>query len=46
MLNKKTRPADINSLVSQIVAEVTQEIQEQVQALAKEKNPAGLSRTF
>jgi len=39
---KKKRPSDINIIASQIVAETTQEPQEQLQALAKEKNPAAV----
>jgi len=39
----KKKSSDINVLASQIVAEVTQEPQEQLQALAKEKNPAAVA---
>lgn len=39
----KKKSSDINVLASQIVAEVTQEPQEQLQALAKEKNPAAVT---
>ncbi len=40
---KKKRPSDINVIASQIVAEATQEPQEQLQALAREKNPAAVA---
>jgi hypothetical protein len=40
---KKKRSSDINVLASQIVAETTQESQEPLQALAKEKNPAAVA---
>jgi len=40
---KKRRSSDINVLASQIVAEATQEPQEQLQSLAKEKNPAAVA---
>ena len=39
---KKGKSSDINVLASQIVAEATQKPQEQLQALAKEKNPAAV----
>lgn len=39
----KKKSSDINVLASQIVAEATQEPQEQLQALAKEKNPAAVA---
>ena len=42
-MEKKKRSSDINVLASQIVAEATQESQEQLQALAKEKNPAAVA---
>lgn len=40
---KKKRPSDINLIASQIVVEATQEPKEQLQALAKEKNPAAVA---
>ena len=40
---KKKRPSDVNLIASQIVAEATQESQEPLQALAKEKNPAAVA---
>jgi hypothetical protein len=40
---KKKRSSDLNVLASQIVTEATQEPQEQLQALAKEKNPAAVA---
>ena len=40
---KKKRSSDINVLASQIVVEATQEPQGQLQALAKEKNPAAVA---
>ena len=40
---KKKRSSDINVLASQIVTEATQESQEPLQALAKEKNPAAVA---
>lgn len=39
----KKKSYDINVLASQIVAEVTQKPQEQLQVLAKEKNPAAVA---
>jgi len=39
----KKKSSDINVLASQIVAEATQEPQSQLQALAKEKNPAAVA---
>jgi hypothetical protein len=42
-MDKKKRPADISQLAYQIVQEATQEPQELVQALAKEKNPAAVA---
>ena len=40
---KKKTSSDISILASQIVAEATQEPQEQLQSLAKEKNPAAVA---
>jgi hypothetical protein len=39
----KKKSSDINVLASQIVAEATQEPQGQLQAFAKEKNPAAVA---
>jgi methenyltetrahydromethanopterin cyclohydrolase len=43
MEKKKKRPKDIAQLAYQIVQEATQEPQESLQALAKEKNPAAVA---
>jgi hypothetical protein len=43
MEKKKKRPKDIAQLAYQIVQEATQEPQEQLQSLAKEKNPAAVA---
>jgi len=43
MEKKKKRSSDINVLASQIVAEATQKPQGQLQAPAKEKNPAAVA---
>jgi hypothetical protein len=40
---KRKRPSDVNLIASHIVAEATQESQEPLQALAKEKNPAAVA---
>ena len=40
---KKKRSSDLNVLASQIVTEATQEPQEQLQGLTKEKNPAAVA---
>ena len=40
---KKKKFSDVNVLATQIVAEATQVPQEQLQALAKEKNPAAVA---
>jgi len=42
-MEKKKRPTDISRLAYQIVQKATQEPQEPVQALAKEKNPAAVA---
>lgn len=42
-MEKKKRPTDISQLAYQIVQEATQEPQEPLQALAKEKNPAAVA---
>ncbi len=41
-MEKKKRPKDISQLAYQIVQEATQEIKEDLQAIAKEKNPAAV----
>jgi len=43
MEKRKKRPTDISKLAYQIVQEATQEPQEPLQALAKEKNPAAVA---
>jgi hypothetical protein len=43
MGKRKKRPSDINVIASQIAAEATQEPQDSLQALAKEKNPAAVA---
>lgn len=42
-MEKKKRPADISQLAYQIVQEATQEVKEDLQAIAKEKNPAAVA---
>ncbi|HMK76434.1 MAG TPA: hypothetical protein VK568_09685 [Thermodesulfobacteriota bacterium] len=42
-MEKKKRPKDISQLAHQIVQEATQERQEPLQTLAKEKNPAAVA---
>ncbi len=42
-MEKKKRPKDISQLAYQIVQEATQEPQEPVQTVAKEKNPAAVA---
>jgi hypothetical protein len=43
MEKRKKRPKDISQLAHQIVQEATQENQEPLQAIAKEKNPAAVA---